>query len=294
MPRQSLSALGRLARAANLIRMAAVIGYLVVAILAVAAALLVAGPHHVVERDPTFELEDVSGRQVPILGALAGFAVTGVVFLVTQARNVPDPGSTSFTTVVTMFVVAYMGYFSSSVLFANVSHRAEEGTFDLAAAQYAGASISLFSVFLGWFALKPLFETFGLTTIASLTGWLLIGAVVVGFGQLASSLYRSGYASARLIVVLGLLAAAGTLVYAIVIGALAPGLRSAEATLNLTVVAFLAGVPAYGAMTILPIVAHRSRLAPILADRWHLAIVAYAEGVSVLIGFLLLSVFDLA
>jgi len=66
--------------------MATVIGYLVIATLAVGAALLIAGPHHVVRRDPTFELEDVSGRQVPILGALAGFAVTGVVFLVTQAR----------------------------------------------------------------------------------------------------------------------------------------------------------------------------------------------------------------
>jgi hypothetical protein len=270
--------------------MTAVIGYLIVVTIAIVAALAVAGPHYVVRRDPTFELEDVSARQVPILGALAGFAVTGVVFLVTQARNVPDATSTSFTTVVTMFVVAYMGYFSSSVLFANVSHRSEDRTFDLAAAQYAGASISLFSVFLGWFALKPLFETFGLATVASVTGGLLVGAVVVGFGQLATALYRSGYASARLIAVIGLLAAAGTLGYALVIGVLAPNLRSSEATLALTVVAFIAGVPAYGAMTILPIAAKRRRWAPILADRWHLAVVAYAEGVTVLIGFLLVAV----
>jgi len=275
--------------------MAAVIGYFVVAGVAIVAALLVAGPHHVVERDPTFELEDVSARQVPILGALAGFAVTGVVFLVTQARNVPDATSTSFTTVVAMFVVAYMGYFSSSVLFANVSHRADEdAVFDLASAQYAGASISLFSVFLGWFALKPLFETFGLTRIADLTGWLLIGALAVGYGLLASALHRSGYASARSTVVLPLLAGAGTLAYAILVAAVAPGLRSAEATLNLTVVAFIIGVPAYGAMTTLPIAAHRERWAPILADRWHLAIVAYAEGTMVLIGFLLLAVLGVA
>jgi hypothetical protein len=273
---------------------AALIGYLIIAIVAISAALLVAGPHHVVRRDPTFELEDVSARQVPILGALAGFAVTGVVFLVTQARNVPDATSTSFTTVVTMFVVAYMGYFSSSVLFANVSHRAEDPSFDLAAAQYAGASISLFSVFIGWFGLKPLFETFGLTTIAGVTGWLLIGAVVVGYGQLATALNRSGYATARLTVLLALFASIGTLTYAIVIGALAPSLRSAEATLNLTVIAFIAGIPAYGAMTILPIAAHRKRWAPILAHRWHLAIIAYAEGVTLLVGFLLLAVLGLA
>ena len=274
--------------------MPAVIGYLIVATVAIAAALVVAGPRHVVVRDPTFELDDVSARQVPILGALAGFAVTGVVFLVTQAHNVPDPGSTSFTTVVTMFVVAYMGYFSSSVLFANVSHRAEDSSFDLAAAQYAGASISLFSVFLGWFALKPLFETFGLVTIARVTGLLLVGAVVVGYGLLATALYRSGYGSARLIALIGCFAAAGTLAFALTAGVVAPSLRSAESTLGLTIVAFIAGVPAYGAMTVLPILARRPALARILAERWHLAIVAYAQGVTVLIGFLLLAVLGLA
>lgn len=274
--------------------MAALIGYLIVATIAIGAALLVAGPHHVVRRDPTFALEDVTARLVGIMSALAGFAVTALVFLVTQARAVPDPNGTSFTTVLAMFVVAYMGYFSSSVLFANVSRGAETPVFDLAAAQYAGASISLFSVLIGWFALKPLFETFGLTAIASLTGWLLVGAVVVAYGLLASALYRAGYASARLTVLLAVFAVIGTVAYAIAIGALAPGLRSSEATLNLTVMAFIAGIPAYGAMTILPIAAHRERLAPILADRWHLAVIAYAEGVMVLIGFLLLSVLGLA
>ncbi len=191
-------------------------------------------------------------------------------------------------------IVACMGYFSSSLLFANVSHRAEVTTFDLAAAQYAGAPISLFSVFLGWFALRPLFETFGLTTIASLTGWLLVGAVVVGYGLLSTALHRSGYASARLTLPVALFATAGTVAYAIVIAAFAPSLRSYEATLYLTVVAFTVGVPAYAAMTILPIVANRDRLAPILADRRHLVVIAYAQGVTVLIGFLLLAVLGLA
>src|SRR5687768_17092570 len=85
-------------RPCRLAVMTAVIGYFIVAVIAIGAALLVAGPHHVVRRDPTFELEDVASRQVPILGALAAFAVTGVVFLVTQASNVPDATSTSFTT----------------------------------------------------------------------------------------------------------------------------------------------------------------------------------------------------
>jgi hypothetical protein len=273
--------------------MAAVVGYLVVATVAILIALVVAGPRYTVERDPTFELEDVASRQVGILSALAGFAVTGLVFLVTQARNVPDPSSTSFTTVLAMFVVAYMGYFSSSLLFANVSHARSGSPFDLGAAQYAGASVTLFSVFIGWFALRPLFQTFELTAIADLVGWFLIGAVVVGYGLLASSLHRSGYASTRLTVILPALAIAGTVAYGLVT-TVATGLRSPEATLDLTITAFVIGVPAFLAMTVLPIAAHRPRLAPILAERWHLAVIAYAQGVMVLIGFLLLAVLGLA
>jgi len=274
--------------------MPAVVGFVVAASIAIAAALVVAGPHHVVRRDPTFEIGDVAARHVGIMSALAGFAVTALVFLVTQSRNVPDPSGTSFTTVLAMIVVAYMGYFSSGLLFANVSHRAEESVFDLAAAQYAGASISLFSVFLGWFALRPLFETFGLTAIADLVGWLLIGALVVGYGLLASALHRSGYATTRVTVRLPLIAVAVVAAYGVGVAILAPSARSPEATLYLTIVAFVAGVPAYTAMTLLPIAATRPGLAPILADRWHLAVIAYAEAAMVLVGFLLLAVLGLA
>ena len=249
--------------------MTAVIGYLVVATVAVVLSFVVAGPRHTIQRDPTFELEDVSARMVGVMSALAGFAVTGIVFLVTQSRNVPDATGISFTTVLAMFVVAYMGYFSGSLLFANVSHRAEDAPFDLAAAQYAGASIMQFSVFIGWLALRPLFQTFGLTAIADLVGWLLIGAVLVGYGPLASALFRTGYASGRSTLLLAAFAIAGTLLYAAAV-AIAPGLRADGATLALTVTAFLIGIPAYLAISALPIAARDTRLAPILAERGHL------------------------
>ena len=273
--------------------MAAVVGYLVAATIATAAVLFVAGPRNRGRRDPTFEPVDVAGRQVGVLSALGGFALTAIVFLVTQARNVPDPTGTSFTTVLAMFVVAWMGYFSSSVLFAQVSHRAEDATFDLAAAQYAGASITFFGVFIGWFALRPLFQTFGLTPIADLVSWLLVGAVVVGYGILANALYRTGYATARLTLVMPALAVAGCLGYWLVVAAIVPDLRSVESTLALTITAFLLGVPAYLALTTLPIAANRDDLAPVLAGRWHLALLGYTEAALVLVGFLLLAVLGL-
>jgi hypothetical protein len=272
--------------------MTAVVGYLIVATVAVVLSLIVAGTRHTVRRDPTFELTEVSGRMVGVMSALAGFAVTGIVFLVTQSHNVPDPTGASFTTVLAMFVVAYMGYFSGSLLFANVSHRAEDAPFDLAAAQYAGASIMQFSVFIGWLALRPLFQTFGLTGIADLVGWLLIGAVLVGYGPLASGLFRTGYASGQSTVLLAVFAIAGTLVYAGA-AAVVPDLRADDATLALTVTAFLIGVPAYLALSALPIAARNTRYAPVLAERGHLGIIAYAQAATVMIGFLLLAVLGL-
>jgi hypothetical protein len=78
-------------------------------------------------------------------------------------------------------------------------------------------------VFLGWFALVPLFETFGLDTIADIVSWLLLGALFVGYEQLASALYRTGYASVRVGIMLPLFGGLATLTYAILIAVFAPG-----------------------------------------------------------------------
>jgi hypothetical protein len=274
--------------------MAAVVGFLVVATVCVVVTLLVAGPVRVVRRDPTFELKDVASRHVTVLGALAGFAVTAIIFLVTQSRTLDDRSGDAFTTVLVMFVVAYMGYWSSTVLYANVSQPEPDPVFDLAAAQYAGAAITLMSLLLGWFALKPLFETFGLDRVASITGWLLAGAVVVSYLFMAAALSRSGYASARQLAVIALATVVGVGAYAAVVGLVAPGARSPDATLALTVTAFVLGIASYGAMTLLPVAARDERLNAVLARRWHLAILAYAQSVTVLVAFLLLAVHGLA
>ena len=51
------------------------------------------------------------------------------------------------------------------------------------AAAFAGAAVTLhFTVIIGWIALRPMFETFGLTRLAEPAGWLLIAATVGGYG----------------------------------------------------------------------------------------------------------------
>lgn len=275
--------------------MTVVLGYLIAASVAVIGGLLVTGRGYVVRPDPEFDIHEPSGRLVGVLGALAGFAVTGIVFLVTQAHAGADPASPALTTVLALFVLADFGYISSMLLFANVAARASASPFDLRAAQYAGGYVTLSStVFVGWFALRALFETFGLTTMAGLMGWFLIAALVGGFGLLGTALYRTGYATARTSVLLPLLALIVVAAYGFVVGVVAPALGSADATLTVIVLAFGVGGLLQVAMTALPIAAGQQRLVPTLLRRWHLVVIAYAESAMVIQGLLLLSAFDLA
>jgi hypothetical protein len=94
--------------------------------------------------------------------------------------------------------------------------------------------------------------------------------------------------------ILPAIAIAVIVAYALLVRVALPELRSEEATLGLTLLAFAAGVVAFTALTLLPIAARHERTAAILAERWHLAIIGYAQGAMVLIGFLLLAVLGIA
>ena len=104
--------------------MAAVAGYLIATGAATAITWAAAGRRHTVRRDPTINLGEAGGRHVGSVASLSGFAVTGMVLIVTLGRNLPDASGTSFTTLLTMFFVAYMGYFATSLMFANTSDSA--------------------------------------------------------------------------------------------------------------------------------------------------------------------------
>ena len=85
---------------------------------------------------------------------------------------------------------------------------------------------------------------------------------------------------------------ARALVFGLLVGRL--GLRSPDATLDLTVAAFVMGAAAFGLLTVLPVLAHQKRLAPHLAKYGPFLILAYAQAVVVVVALLLLSIFGLA
>jgi hypothetical protein len=272
--------------------MVAVAGYLVAAAAAIAVALIAAGRRYAITREESIDLGVLGSRHVAILGGLAGFAVTGLVLLVTLGRNLPDASGTQFTTLLTMFLVAYMGYFATSLMFANVSDPGPKPEFNVAAAAYAGAAVTLyFTVLVGWLALRPLFQTFGLTRAADLASWLLVAATIGGYGLVAQHLHRSGYATGRLALLIPLLGAAATLLFGALVAVF--GLQSPDSTLDLTIAAFIMGALAFAALGALPVLARQERTARALAAYGRFLILGYTQGVVVLVGFLLLSVLGL-
>jgi hypothetical protein len=268
--------------------MAAVVGWLVASVVAITVGWMTVGRRQVVTRDPTFDPVEVARRYVTIMGGLAGFAVTGMVLLVTLGRTLPGASEPSFTAVLAMFFVAYIGFLSASVLFGNITVSEPTASIDIPATMFAGGTIMVsFTIAIGWFALRPLFDTVGLHQLAQITGWLLLVASIASYSLTATHLYRTGLVSGRLAVVIPVLAAASVLAFALLVRPLE--LSSAESTLALTVIGFVVGVPAYVLIAILPAIAHDDRAGPVVARSAPFAVYALAQGAGVLVAFLLLS-----
>lgn len=279
--------------------MTVAIAYLVAVAIAVVAIWVVAGRNFVCQRDPAVNLADIAGRHVGIMSGLSGYAVTGMVLLVTLGRSISDPSSTTYTTVVTMFFISWMAFAGTAFLYANVSdhdpdaRREPRHGFDVPAAQFAGAAGTLEVAFsMGWLALRPLFQAFGLERLADIAAPILVVVSFASFALVAHHLHRSGYGPARVVVAIFAFATLATLGYAALAGIV--GLRSEEATLDVIVVGFSVGVFAFSGFILLTILGAYQRTAKYLARFGSYIVVAYVQSVVVLVGFVLLGVLGLA
>jgi len=68
-------------------------------------------------------LHDTAKEHVGITAGLAGFALTGVVLVVTLARDRPATAGSSLDTVIVMFLVAYLWWVGSTFLISYIPHR---------------------------------------------------------------------------------------------------------------------------------------------------------------------------
>jgi hypothetical protein len=222
-----------------------------------------------------------------------------MVLLVTLGRTLPDTAGTSYTTVVTMFFISWMAYSGTAFLFANLAdskpgvESTHQGRFDVAAAQFAGAAATLeFAFGLGWLALRPLFQAFGLTRLADLVAWVSIAIAFASYGLVAHHLNRAGYGPSRVLVAIPLLAIVATLIYGLIVGML--GLRSEDATLDLIVSGFSVGALAFFLLLTMTAFSVHERSARFMSRYGRYLVLGYVQSIVLLVGFLLLSVLGLA
>ena len=183
-------------------------------------------------------LSDTAKLHVTIMGGLAGFAVTGIVLLVSLARDRSDIAAGSFDTVVVMFIVAYFYYVGNAFLISYLPHPDTSGDLVPRVHFSLASTIEYRTLFVSWFALRPLFDAYGLNRPADVLavllplslalGSVLIAMVVDGLGLMR---FKETYISA----------AVGTglaLVYAGIVWLVAPDAGTANSALYLTIVMF--------------------------------------------------------
>lgn len=234
---------------------------LLVVLLATVPVTVWLGRRRLIDRGPIpWDLADLARRQITVLAGQAAVAVTAVVLLVTTLRATaaqsglggPNP---AFDTVLAMFLVAFMSFVGVAVQFAllPLEERTEGSLLPRFLAEISGIQ-HYRTLFLGWLALKPLVDAFGLADAAWLLEWLLGGAALAGWLIVASVCHRMGILSAPEAFVtptLGVGLAVGLGVTASLQSG--PG-AGADAVLVLTVVIFAMNALTFTAHAIAPVV----------------------------------------
>jgi hypothetical protein len=217
---------------------AVVFGFVVSA--AVGLAIVLRAARHGSARldDHPWLLSDTAKLHVTIMGGLAGFAVTGIVLLVSLARDRSDIAAASFDTVVVMFIVAYFYYVGNAFLISYLPHPEASGDLVPRVHFSLASTIEYRTLFVSWFALRPLLETRGLGRAADVLAVLLPISLVLGSVVIAMA--ADGLGLMRFTEIY-LSAAVGTglaFVYAGIVQLVVPDASTAYSALYLTIVLF--------------------------------------------------------
>jgi hypothetical protein len=198
-------------------------------------------------------LYDTAKLHVGIMAGLAGFAFTGIVLVVTLARDRPGVAGSSLDTVIVMFLVAYLWWVGNAFLISYIPHDETSGELVPRVHFSLASTIEYRTVFLSWFALLPLLEANGLARLSYvlyflLPASLLCGSVLIAMAADGLGLLRvwETYFSAAVSTVLAL-------GYAAIVAFAVPGARSQYSTLYLALVLFCINGLGFGLAALTPL-----------------------------------------
>jgi hypothetical protein len=216
----------------------AILGFL----LAMAIGLtmvLVAGRRDSARReDYPWMLDEVMKLHVVIVGTLAGFAFTGVVLVVTLARDRPGTAQISLDSVIVMFLVAYLWWVGSAFLISYLPHVSTGGDLVQRVHFSLASTIEYRTVFLSWFALLPLLQANDLGRLAPVLYFLLPISLLLGSILLAMATDGLGLMRVREIYFSAAVGTVLALVYAAVVAWVLPEARSPYSSLYFALVIF--------------------------------------------------------
>ena len=215
-----------------------VLGFLIAAAIGLVVVLAACARSSVKPASYPWILYETAKSHVGIMGGLAGFAFTGVVLVVTLARDRPGVAESSLDTVIVMFLVAYLWWVGNAFLITYIPHKETSGDLVPRVHFSLASAIEYRTVFLSWFALLPLLQANGLGRLIHilyflLPASLLFGSVLISMAADSLGLLRFGetYFSAAVSMVLAL-GYAAIVVFAI------PSARSPYSPLYLALVIF--------------------------------------------------------
>ncbi len=183
-------------------------------------------------------LAETAKLHVGIMGGLAGFAVTGIVLLVSLAHDRSSLAATSFDTVVVMFIVSYFYYIGNAFLISYLPDAEATGHLVPRVHFSLASSIEYRTLFVSWFALRPLLETYGLSRPAQVLDVLLPLSLALGSVILAMAAEGLGLMRLKETYISAAVGTGLALVYAGIVRLAAPHASTADSTLYVTIVIF--------------------------------------------------------
>jgi len=215
-----------------------VLGFVLAAAIGLVVVLAVGRRGLARSKSYPWQLYATANVHVGIMGGLAGVAFTGVVLVVTLARERPDTVANSLDTVIVMFLVAFLWWVGNAFLISCIRHDETSGELVPRVHFSLASTIEYRTVFLSWFALLPLLEANGFGRLGYVLYFLLPASLF--FGSVLIAMCADGLGLLRLWETY-LSAAVGTVLalgYATIVALAVPAARSPSSALYITLVIF--------------------------------------------------------
>jgi hypothetical protein len=216
----------------------AVLGFLAAAAIGLLAVLAASGRGEVRRDGYPWVLYDTAKSHVGIMASLAGFAFTGVVLVVTLARDRPGVADSSLDTVIVMFLVAYLWWVGNAFLITYMPHDETSGDLVPRVHFSLASTIEYRTVFLSWFALLPLLEANGLGRLAYVLYFLLPASLLFGSAVIAMAADGLGLLRVRETYFSATVGTVLALAYTAIVAFAVPGARTPYSSLYLSLVIF--------------------------------------------------------